>query len=420
MRTTRLESIDHAWLRMDRPHNPMMVTSVLTFDEPFDLDRLRSTIEERLDAYPRFRQRVKKRLARRAEWEDDPSFSLDRHLEHRMLPAPADRAGLQREIAALVSARLPLDRPLWSMTILENPNDGRTVIVARLHHAIADGFALMQVLLSLTDGVPDAEESLPHTVPTSSRSDGRRRLLAIGGDLARLATLRDQPRSVLRGELGDKKRAAWSSAIPLEGVKDIAHELGGTVNDVLMTATAASLARYLSERGEDVSHFDLRVAVPVNLREPGAVRELGNYFGLVFLDLPLGAGDPRERFTLLKERMDRLKRSPEAGVVLALMRITGAGPRWLEELVVRVLGKKTTAVLTNVPGPREPRYLAGRRIQTIMFWAPETGSVGLSVSIFSYCGDVRLGVSGDALRIPDVERVLDAFPRELDALRAAA
>ncbi|MCZ7680601.1 MAG: WSD1 family O-acyltransferase [Sandaracinaceae bacterium] len=146
------------------------------------------------------------------------------------------------------------------------------------------------------------------------------------------------------------------------------------------------------------------------------MRRLGNYFGLVFLDLPLAIEDPSLRLEEVRRRMDRLKRSPEPLVLLALMRIAGRSPRWVEEIVVRVLGQKTTAVLTNVPGPREPRYLAGRRIRTVMFWVPQSGNVGIGVSIFSYAGEVRLGLSADARLVPDPERVLDAFEEELRAL----
>ena len=272
----------------------------------------------------------------------------------------------------------------------------------------------MHVLLGLTAEDPDAP---PDRVVPTQLPPVRADVVAIGADLARLATLKDQPSSVLRGPLGQEKRAAWSAPLALSDVKAIARGLGGTVNDALMSATAGALARYLRERGEDPSGFELRAAVPVNLRSGARMDELGNYFGLVFLELPLGIDDPRARFEELKRRMDRLKRSPEAGVLLRIMQVVGAGPRWLEDLVVRVLGAKTTAVLTNVPGPRAPRYLAGRQIRTLMFWVPQTGRVSLGISIFSYAGEVRLGLAADALSVPDPERVLEAFPDELAALR---
>jgi WS/DGAT/MGAT family acyltransferase len=442
---TRLGPIDHTWLRMERPNNPMMVTGVLTFDEPLDVERLRRTIERRMGPFRRFRQRVVRRgLGRRAVWEDDPRFRIEDHVEHRMLPQPADRAVLRREIARLVSTPLlPSDRPLWRMHVLENPNDGRTVLVTRLHHCIADGFALMNVMLALTDDEPDPIR--PPEPPVRRRPSLADRLRqataaaleartylegskprdvlrgagAVGANLWHLATLRNQPESMLRGEVGPAKRAAWSAPIPLADIKRIGRALGGTVNDVLLSAAGGALTRYLREHGEDPTGFDLRTVVPVNLRAPEQ-RALGNYFGLVFLGLPLGLDEPRARFVELKRRMDALKHSPEPFVLLQMMRATGLAPRWIEELVIRFLGDKTTAVLTNVPGPREPRYLAGRRIRTVMFWVPQTGRVGLGVSVVSYAGEVRLGISADANLVPDPERILEGFPAELDALREAA
>ncbi len=425
MARTPLGSIDHAWLRMDRPDNPMMITGVLTFDEPIDVERLRATIAERIVPFPRLTQRVRRPLLGRATWEDVASFRVEDHVRHRRLPPPADRATLQREVAALVSTPLSFD-------LLENPDDGRSVLVSRLHHCLADGFALMHVLLGFTDDAPDAhgdavaEDGKPPTAaanaaPARARSGaGLSAVKAVGADLLRLATLRNQPDSILRCALGLRKRAAWSAPVPLSRVKLIGRRLGGTVNDVLMAAAAGAIGRYLDARGEDPSKFDLRTAVPVNLRAPGPIEELGNHFGLVFLELPVGVVDARARFIELKRRMDRLKHSAEPAVLLAMMKLTGAGPRWLEEIVVRVLGAKTTAVLTNVPGPRTPRYMAGRRIRTIMFWVPQSGRVGLGISISSYAGEVRLGIAADARLVPDPERILEAFPAELEALGHAA
>ncbi len=420
----RLSDVDRAWLRMEHPANLMMVTGVLTFDAPLDMDRLRETLEARLALFPRFRQRVEGR-----RWVDAEGFSIGDHLHHIPLPPPADRALLRRRIGALISTPLDPDGPLWRLTVLENP-DGRTVLVARIHHCIADGFALMFVLLGLTDAGPDAEprrtsseepprrgSPLRRALQTLRRASGdalRARAVEVSGDLWRLLTLSSQPRTRLRGRLGPSKRAAWSAPVPLSEVKAIGRALGGTVNDVLMTAVAGAFRRYLIAHGEDPA--ELRCAVPVNLRRPSEMRRLGNHFGLVFVELPLQLATPGARFDALKRHMDRLKRSPEALVLWQVMRITGAAPRLFEDVVVRILGAKTSMVLTNVPGPREPRYLAGERIQTIMFWVPQAGRIGLGVSIFSYAGQVRLGLSVDARLVHDPERVLEAFESELEAL----
>lgn len=423
---------------MERPDNLMVITGVLTFDEPLDLARLRALIDERLRYFPRFRQRVEG-----DHWQDDPAFTLSAHLEHEWLPLPADRETARRRIGEIMSTPLDRDRPLWRMHLLENPNDGRSILVCRLHHCLADGFALLHVMLSLTDDAADAPlvrplkeaRSQPHldlqrlagdalalgrrvadTLRTTPLRDTGARGAEVAGDLWRLATLPSQPRSRLRGALGREKRAAWSKPIPLDAVRALAQVYGGTINDVLLSAVAGALRTYLTARGEDVRDFDLRTVIPFNLRGPNEHDVLGNRFGLVFLELPLGEPDPRRRVTRVRAAMARLKRSPEPLVLWRLIQLAGAGPAWLEAIIVRILGAKTTAVMTNVPGPRAPRYLAGHRIRTVMFWVPQSGRVGLGVSIFSYAGEVRLGVSADAGLVPDPEAILEAFEDELMAL----
>jgi diacylglycerol O-acyltransferase len=436
-----LTPVDRTWLRMERPDNLMMITGVLTFDGPLDAERLDALLRHRLTYFPRFTRKVVD-----GAWVPDEEFELSRHVHHETLAEPADREALRERISALVSTPVDAGRPLWSMHVIHNPRDERTVLLARIHHCIADGFALLYVLLGLTDPAPDTPVERPIEPAKNPVGVGLRRsasqLLAAGksaldalkaiparellkragevsGDLLHLATLSSQPKTRLRGALGPAKRAAWSAPVPVDEVKAIGRAYGGaTINDVLMAAVAGALRTYLVTHGESLGR-DLRTVIPVNLREGDELKALGNHFGLVFLELPVGEADGRERLRLVKARMDRLKRSPEAFVLWRLMQLTGVSPKWVEDLVVRLLGAKTTGVLTNVPGPREPRYLAGERIRTIMFWVPQTGRVGLGVSIFSYAGEVRLGLSVDAGLIPDPETVLDAFPRELVRLADA-
>lgn len=433
-----LSPADRAWLRMERPDNLMVITGVLAFDEPFDRTRLRSLIAERLRFFPRFRQTVI-----HDRWCDDLRFDLDAHLRFETLPEPADRAIVQRRIGQLLAEPLDPTRALWCMHVLENPHDGRTLLVARLHHCLADGFALLHVMLSLTDDRPDAPIERALTVARSQPIFAWRRFVGdalglawrgvtslrdtpaydlalrgaeLAGDLFHLATLPSQPSSILRGPLSREKRAAWSKPIPVEHVRAVAKRHDATVNDVLLAAVAGALRTYLIARGEDVRGFELRTVVPFNLRKPEELDELGNRFGLVFVDLPVGEGDPVARIRHVRDRMRKLKRSPEPFVLWRLVQLAGAGPLALEALVVRILGAKTTAVMTNVPGPREPRFLAGNRVRTIMFWVPQSGRVGIGVSIFSYAGEVRLGVSVDAALVPDPERVLEAFEAELASI----
>jgi len=216
------------------------------------------------------------------------------------------------------------------------------------------------------------------------------------------------------------KRAAWSRPIPLDDVKLIKNALGGTVNDVLVTALTGGLRRYLVDAGDDVSGLEFRAAVPVNLRGEADGGKLGNKFGLVFLALPVSVEEPLMRLTEVRRRMLELKRSAEAPVTLGILGAMGLGTDALREFVVRVLEPKATVVLTNVPGPPIPLYLAGQRIREIMFWVPQAGRLGVGISILSYAGCVYLGIATDAGLVPDPEKVLDGVYAELDRLKVLA
>jgi len=193
--------------------------------------------------------------------------------------------------------------------------------------------------------------------------------------------------------------------------------MGSTVNDILLAAVTGALRRYLESRGESVDGLDIRVIVPVNLRPPQEQELFGNRFGLVFLSLPIGIQDPIQRLIVLKRRMDEIKASPEAIVALGILAAIGMTPTQLEDLIVTIFGMKGSAVMTNVPGPRRPLYLAGSQIENLMFWVPMPGNLSLGLSIISYAGKVVIGVASDAGLIPDPQSILDAFNVEFEALR---
>ncbi len=453
----RMASVDAAWLRMEEPTNLMMITAVLWFDERPDWGRLKAVVRERLvERFPRFRQRLvePEGLLAAPYWEEDPAFDLDAHLGHVTVPPPGDRNALEALVSQWMSTPLDRSRPLWQFHEVDGFGQGGALL-ARIHHTLADGIALARVLLSLVD--ESQEEHFTPEPPQRQESPepGWRKLLrgaravAEGtravwkrgaelisepiqvGDLVRegargAASLRrlalmpsDRP-SALRGELGTVKRAAWSDPLSLEEVKALGRAMESTVNDVLLAALTGALRRYLEERGGPVE--DLRAFIPVNLRPLDAPipRELGNRFGMVFLDLPVREVDPRRRLRELKQRMDALKRSPEAALTFGMLGMVGLAPTAVERAVVDVLAAKGTLIMTNVPGPRHPVYLAGTKVAGLMFWVPQTGKVGLGVSIFSYAGQVTVGVSVDAGLVPDPHRLVSAFQDELKALREGA
>ena len=145
----------------------------------------------------------------------------------------------------------------------------------------------------------------------------------------------------------------------------------------------------------------------------------GTIFGLVFLTLPIGIADPARRLRAIKKEMDGLKQSPEALVAFGVLSLMGLAPVEVEQAGLRFFGSKATAVLTNVPGPRQPLYLAGRKIGKVMFWVPQSGHLGIGISIISYEGGVMLGIATDARLVPDPERIVEAFKVEFEAMRAA-
>jgi WS/DGAT/MGAT family acyltransferase len=447
MARTPLSSVDAAWLRMEDPTNLMMVTGILVFEERLDPAAVRQVIQERLLAFPRFRQRVVEPPLGIGppQWVSDRRFDLDAHLHRVALPEPGDKSALEAFVSDLMSTPLDFTKSLWQLHLVDY---GRgSVLVSRIHHCIADGIALIQVLLSLTDPTPAAVHPRPQA-PAGESSLGSAALpflravnrlaeagfglvrepsralgvaaqgAAAAGTLAQLSLLPPDPKTPIKGSLGTSKRAAWSEPIPLSHVKSAGARTGATINDVLVTAAAGALRRYLVERGEDVSELEIRVAVPVNMRPLDEAHRLGNQFGLVFLPLPLWIADPGERLAEIKRRMDDIKASVQPALALAVLHAIGYAPGAVQPLAVQFFGSKASAVLTNVPGPREQLYLAGTPLQRAMFWVPQSGRLGLGISILSYNGQVLVGVASDAGLVPDPERIVAAFEADLGDLLA--
>jgi diacylglycerol O-acyltransferase len=435
--------VDAAWLAMEDPTNLMMVTGVLVLDGRPDHARFRQLLEERLLSFDRFQQRVEPpRLGMGLPaWARDPHFDLDAHLHRVALPEPADQAALERLVSDLLSTPVDLTKPPWQFHLVEH-GEG-TAVVARLHHCIADGMGLTRVLLSLTDtsarprddgterrGRSGADPWLragawlagagAELLRDPSRAIGTAGLGAgAAAAMARLALLPSDPPTSIKGPLGVSKRAAWSGPIALETVRDTGKRHGATVNDVLLAAATGALRRYLDERGDTVEGLEIRAAMPVNLRPLDDAHRLGNRFGLVFLPLPLGIEEPARRLHELHLRTTELKSSMQPLVTFGTLNALGMLPGPATGRAIDFFGSKASAVISNVPGPRERLYLAGLPLRQAMFWVPQAGRLGLGVSILSYAGEVTVGVAADAGLVPDPGRIVAAFQDELELLVAA-
>jgi diacylglycerol O-acyltransferase len=439
----RISGVDTAWLRMEQPTNLMMIVGVMMFEGGLDLAAARNAIAGRFLAFRRFRQCAVQDAAG-AWWEEPESFHIDRHVVAAKLSGRGDKRALEKLVGELASTPLDPSRPLWQFHVVENYAGG-SALVARIHHCYADGIALIQVMLSMTDPSASASLGAPSgAVPAPSsraESDFWAKLLApvknlaaepgavgqalqgiagkgmeIAGEVARLVLMgRDTP-TRFKGALGLKKAVAWAESLPLDEVKAIGKALGCSINDVLLSMAAGALRDYLLEKGDPVDGLEIRAIVPVNLRPLEQGGDLGNHFGLVFLDVPIAIEHPLERLYEVRRRMQALKGSYQPVIALALLSAVGYGPRALQEQVTQLLGANASAVMTNVPGPQHALYFAGQRITGLEFWVPQSGGIGMGISILSYDGRIQFGVITDAALVPDPARIVRAYGEEFDKL----
>ena len=436
--------VDRAWLEMDTPTNPMVVASILEFEDVADADALARVLVEKTLLERRFRQRVTG-VDGACCWVEDDAVHLGYHVQRRRLdPAAGDKA-LRAAIAAEFAHPLDPALPLWRIALFER-GAGRVTMLFRAHHAIADGVAMMHLMLALADGAPvhfsapaarherhhgplgglidriesvnAALENLTGLVVDDLRHPGkfraqlaelRRTLAAVG----RVVTLPDDNPRRLRARLTGKRAVAWTANLSLAEVRRLAHAQGVTLNDVFLTALSGAFRRFLVQQDGDVrEQQNLRVAVPVNLRADGD-RSLGNSFGLVLVDLPVGFEGWHARLDVIADRTASLKRSAEARAVLAALAAVGRMPAAIEKAVIALLGGKSAAVVSNLPGPRTTLRVGGARLANCVFWPPQAAGIGIGVSLLSYAGRVTVGISADTGLVADPQPILDAFRAEL-------
>ena len=490
-RREKMSAVDTAWLRMDRPSNLMMIVGVLMFEGIVDYARLKSTITARLLPFHRFRQCVVVDETG-AWWEDDPAFDIDSHLSLATLPGNAGKEELEAYAAAMMSHPLDPSKPLWQISLIDNYQGG-SALLTRIHHCIADGIALVGVMLKLTDQTPVAHQEIvaiaveEEAEPAAGGRAGEESASASGNageedetdfwkqlaapltaavvrtigmsgvaltkaiemlgqpdkaaqyakvagavtaEIARLLAMPDDSPTRFKGKPGIAKSVAWSEPMDLDVVKAVGRIARGSVNDVLLSCVAGALRGYLIEKSDDPTDVEIRAMIPVNLRPPeSTVRAgsepanrsstadaLGNRFGLVTLSLPLGVANPLARLAIVRARMESLKDSYQAPVTLGVLGLVGMAPRAVQTQVLDLLAKKATAVMTNVPGPQSPLYMAGAKLAQMMFWVPQSGDIGMGVSILSYDGGVQFGLVTDSSFVPDPQAIVERFRPEFERL----
>lgn len=457
----RMSRVDTAWLRMDNDVNLMMIVGVWLLQPGIAYDALAERVTGKLLKYGRFRQKVVED-SMGASWVDDEDFDVAKHIVHHTLQrrrGQGERAALQEFVGELSMQPLDPTRPLWQFHLIDG-YEGGSALIARVHHCIADGIALISVMLSITDGGIDppqrrarkADEDAgrdwltdavikPFTdlttkaigiygsgvaksmevlanpsQPLSGSLDMARIGYQVVSDVAALALMPDDSTTQLKGKPVGKKRVAWGEPVPLDHVKAVGKALNCSVNDVLLACVAGSIGEYLRERGEDPSGKEIRAMVPVNLRPLEKAYKLGNRFGLVPLVLPIGIGNPIERVYAVRARMNELKGSYQPVLAFAMLSVAGLLIKPVQDVLLNMFAKKATAVMTNVPGPAKPLKLCGSTLRQTMFWVPQSGDIGMGVSILSYGGGVQFGLITDEKLCPKPQEIIDRFEPEFEKL----
>ncbi len=445
-----MSRVDHAWLRMDSDANLMMIVGFWLLEPRLALAELTERIEHALLAYPRFRRKVVEDDAG-ARWVDDESFDIGHHVTRETLrgrPGEPALDALKRRVAELATQPLDPSRPLWQFHLVENLDGVQSAMICRIHHCIGDGIALMSVTLSLADGGkppprrrarPDEDddhegiaeslfkpfigltakglEALMHSGgPLAGSVDAARIGAQVAHDAAALLLMADDSQTRLKGTATPGKRVAWGEPLPLDAVKAVSKAYGVSINDVLLSAAAGAIGSYLRSKGDDPSGQEIRAMVPVNLRPLDKAYELGNRFGLVPLVLPIGIAHPGERLYAVNARMNALKGSYQPLLAFAVLALSGLVVKPMQDLITGIFAKKATAVMTNVPGPKQPLHLCRRTVNQVMFWVPQSGDIGMGLSILSYAGGVQFGLITDARMCPDPEAIVARFAPEFEQL----
>ena len=463
--TERMSRVDTAWLRMDNDVNLMMIVGVWLLTPKIGLPALRERIADKLLKYDRFRQ-CAVADAMGANWVPDPDFDLDNHVVVEALKigkGESERQALQRRCGELATTALDPSRPLWQFHLVED-YEGGSALIARIHHCIGDGIALISVMLSITDGGNDppkrrrrqAEDEterdwLADTVlkpfteltvkalgltgdgvarsldmlahpgqPLMGTIDIARAGVQVVSDLAAFALMSDDSPTALKGKPAGRKVVAWGEPIALDVVKAVGKGLNCSVNDVLLACAAGAIGKHLRERGDDPSGKEIRAMVPVKLRPLDQAWKLGNRFGLAPLVLPIGIENPVERVYAVRRRMGELKGSYQPLLAFGVLAVAGLFIKPVQDALLGLFAKKATAVMTNVPGPTRPMTFCGATLRQMMFWVPASGDIGVGVSILSYGGGVQFGLITDERLCPSPQDIIDRFEPEFEQLTLVA
>ncbi len=451
-----MSPMDASFLHIEGPNNPMHIGGVSIFaGPPPPIEALEEMVASKLDAVPRYRQKVRfvPLGIGRPVWVADPHFHLSYHLRHSALPAPGGEAILRKTAARIFAQPLDRDKPLWEIWMIEGLSENRWALLSKVHHCMVDGVSatdLMTVMFDESPAPPPERPWTPRPEPSRAelimrtvarqasspaeqlrivRSNVRRPQAVLGQvlDVARGMTsaaglLRPLGTTSLVGPVGPHR--TWSLArVALTDVKAVRAQLGGTVNDVVLTLVAGGLRDLLQSRGEDIEGRSVRALVPVSVRQAGERGVYNNRVSAMFAQLPVSAADPVARLDTVRRQMDSLKQSKQAVAGDVLTSLSGFAPPMLLALGGRLAARSPSlgvhTGVTNVPGPQVALQTLGRRMLESFPFVPLIGQVRISIAIFSYDGCLYFGVTGDYDSSNDIDVLTSGVQRAMSELRNA-
>ena len=436
----RLSPLDASFLHIENDVNHMHIASVGVFEGPApDRQELLGMVAAKLPLVPRYRQTVRfvPFQLGRPVWVDDPHFNIDYHVRATALARPGGDDQLRTLVGRVMSQPLDRSKPLWEMWMADGLEGGQWALLSKTHHSMVDGVSgtdLLTVVLDREPQPPRAEPpeyragsqpgppqllagavvdllTSPYEQYRALRAATRQLREAARGVRSVIGVARPTPLSTLNGPIGPHRRWAWARS-SLEQVRAVRRGLGGTVNDVVLTAITRGFRDLLISRDEPVDRV-VRTLVPVSVRTPGLAGPatgdgtFDNKVSGMIAELPVGIAEPRARLESIRAQMRDLKESKQAVAGEVLTSLSGFAPPVLLTLGTRLFSRlpqrNVNTVTTNVPGPQFPLYAAGRRMLEAFPYVPLAGSVRVGVAIFSYNGLINFGVTGDYDYAPDVE-----------------
>lgn len=469
MKPDALDPLDSAFITLESPGAPLHIAAIMELDHPArgpvepiaTFEEIKALVSARLHEIPKLTKRILRVPFDLAWpfWVEDPDFDIDEHVLRRSCPSPGGEAELDALVGRIMATELP-DRPLWELSVVEGLTEGRTALILKIHHALADGVSGAATFAGLFDISEDVrapspsnelEVAAPAPLPTPLELLGRtagellRRphalLEAIGAGIEQAAAVAERALRPPEGGEGSAPTSLLAAAktslngnpsharryarlhLDLVEVKDAAKRRGATVTDFAMCTVGGALRRLLESKGEHLER-DLIAFMPVNVRQEGAEGDLGNRISAVLVPLHATELDSEARLAVLRDESHARKATDSQSPRLLMNLAAAVGP-----LVASMAGQTlydlelfndlppiANVTVSSVPGPPVALWMAGRRVASAAPLGPLMGGIALNITVLGFGGFLEYGVLACAKRLPELTPLRDLLEDEANQL----